>query len=1009
MSLTKDDLTVLSKLLDEALDIPEAGHESWLDGLSDQHAHLRSTLQELLTRQASVETDDFLKTLPKFGSDAGRALPDAALQPGILINDYRLIREIGHGGMSAVWLAEPSDDAISRGAMRRNVALKLPFAHLHRSQYIERFARERDILAGLTHPNIARLYDAGVTPSGQPFLAMEYIEGVPLIEHCDAQHFDTTQRLKLFTQVLATVQHAHSQLVIHRDLKPSNILVTAGNQVALLDFGIAKLIVDGEAKETELTQFGGRALTLNYASPEQIAGLPLGTASDIYSLGVVLYELLTGALPYKLKRDSRGAVEDAILAAEPSKPSQSIGDSLSAANRDATTSKLAKSLKGDLDTIVLKALKKSSAERYATAQAFAEDIQRFLDHQPVQARPDSYVYRARKFLYRNKLSMGAAAGIVLALAAGMSIALWQAHEARVEEQRAKAVQDFLLDIFRANTTQQKDPLRGRSTTAEELLDIGAKRIGEKLKDTPEAQQQVMDVVADMYFEMGLSDQATAMRLQRIAVLKQIYGARSVTVADALLSFAEDVSETTDRSGLFAALSEAQTILDSHNDQSSAVRGRLLLALTRYYRYVDVTKCRDYADQAVDFFKEDKATDSLIRAMRFAGKCRDLLGEPDAGLIWHRRVVELARQRGLGSWLIVPLSELSESQTSLMQMADAEQSLREARDLGKRFLGESHIQTIQTETHLGRLLYLTSRRPEGRALLQHALDDVQGGKIASGEVPEVMGFYGWLLLFDGRLAESERYIAADVDDLRKNYPGSTPLTARLATQGLLYTELGRYDEADKVLREALETWRKSLGPTTVDATGNLYILRQARLEIAMNKPTEALATLSHVGKPKYAEHLPLLLDELNAKTLMAAAYVEQKKYSDAAAMAGDVLTKLRQSPLRNYYQSLEADASFWLGEAQLDSGNLNSARINLEHALQFRQTSENEQSPEIAQAEIALANCHIDLGDRETGARFYTKAAAIAAAHKELGRQYTEPLKRLASRLAIRERSPHAPS
>ena len=1008
MSLTKDDLTALSKLLDEALDIPEAEREAWLGRLSDRYASLRPTLRELLTRQASVETDDFLKTLPKFASNPARASPDVALQPGIIINDYRLVREIGHGGMSSVWLAERSDDAVRLGAMKRMVALKLPFAHLHRPQYIERFARERDILAGLAHPNIARLYDAGVTPLGQPFLAMEYIEGVPLIEHCDAQRFDTTQRLKLFTHVLAAVQHAHSQLVIHRDLKPSNILVTAENQVALLDFGIAKLIVDGEAKETELTQLGGRALTLNYASPEQIAGQPLGTASDIYSLGVILYELLTGTLPYKLKRDSRGAVEDAILAAEPAKPSQSIGESLVAASRATTVGKLSKLLKGDLDTIVLKALKKSSAERYATAQAFADDIERFLDHQPVLARPDSFVYRARKFIYRNKLAMAAAAGVFVALAAGMSIALWQAHVARVEQQRAQAVQDFLLDIFRANTTAQQDPLKGRQTTAQELLDIGAKRIGEKLKDIPEAQQQVMDVVADMYFEMGLSDQATDMRRQRIVVLKQIYGARSVIVADALLSFAEDVSETADRSQLFAALSEAQTILDSRNDQRSATRGRLLLALTRYYRYVDIVKCRDYADQAVDFFKGTQSTDSSIRAMRFAGTCRDLLGEQEAGLIWHRRVVELSRQSGLGSFLIVPLGELAENQTSLLQLADAERSLREAHDLGKRFAGEGHIQTIQTELLLGRFLYLTSRQPEARPLLRHALDTVQGEKIASGELPEVMGYYGWSLLFDGRLADSEPYIAADVDDLRKNYPGSKPLTARLATQGLLYTELGRFEEADKVLREALETWRKSAGPTAVSATDNLYLLRQARLEIAMNKPAEALATLGRVGAPTYAAHLPLPLDELNAKTLMAAAYVEQGKDTDAAAVAGAVLAKLRQSPLRNYYQTLEADASLWLGEAQLDSGDSMSARGNLEHALRLRQTNLNDVSPEIAQVEIALADCHIDLGDLETAKSFYAKAAAVEGAHKELGKQYTEPLKKLASRLAIRERGTHQP-
>ena len=254
-----------------------------------------------------------------FAALHGRFALPMAFEAGGEVGPYRLLREIGHGGMSTVWLVNRSD-----GQMHRDVALKLPHIFLHQASFAERFSRERDILAALTHPNIARLYDAGISSAGQPYLAMEYVEGAPLLEHCDERRLAIADRVELFLQVLDAVRYAHSKLVLHRDLKPSNILVTATEQVRLLDFGIAKLIVDGSVTETELTRFGGRALTLAYASPEQVLGRPLGTASDVYSLGVILSELLTGARPYRLQNDSRGALEDAIRIERPQRLSQTI-------------------------------------------------------------------------------------------------------------------------------------------------------------------------------------------------------------------------------------------------------------------------------------------------------------------------------------------------------------------------------------------------------------------------------------------------------------------------------------------------------------------------------------------------------------------------------------------------------------------------------------------------------------------------------------------------------------
>jgi serine/threonine-protein kinase len=337
--------------------------------------------------------------------------------------------------MAEVWLAERVD-----GLVKRRVALKLPAAGIHAIQFAERSVRERDILASLVHPGIARLYDAGLAEGGRPFLALEFVEGANLTAYCDARQINVRERLRLFLQILSAVQHAHTRLVIHRDLKPSNILVSEEGEVKLLDFGIAKLMTEGAAPETELTQVGGRALTLNYASPEQISGQPVTTASDVFSLGTILCELLSGNRPFVPKRESRGALEEAILTAEARRPSQAAESDSHARARSTTVKKLKALLKGDLDLIVLKALQKPPEQRYLTADAFRADIERYLAGEPVLAQPESTTYRVKKFVLRHRLAVASATAVFFALAAGLSVALWQARVARNEARTSTAAE-----------------------------------------------------------------------------------------------------------------------------------------------------------------------------------------------------------------------------------------------------------------------------------------------------------------------------------------------------------------------------------------------------------------------------------------------------------------------------------------------------------------------------------------------------------------------------------------
>lgn len=504
LDLNPQSAAALNRLLDQALDLAPAKREQWLASLPAEFAALKPRLQDLLSRAAGVETSDFLGTLPKFATppDAERAAEDL-LQPGLAVGAYRLIRELGKGGMGAVWLAERAD-----GLLNRHVALKLPRASWLHEGFAERIERERDILASLEHPNIARLYDAGVAANGRPFLALEFVEGQPLGQYCKTLEGRPAQVLaailRLFLQAARALAYAHGKLVLHRDLKPANILVAADGSVRLLDFGIAKLLTSGQAHETELTQHAGRALSPEYASPEQILGEPLTVASDVYSLGVVLYELLTGVRPYKLARVTRGALEDAVLHAEPERPS-----SVAESPRRAL-------LRGDLDTLLLHALKKVPSQRYQTVHALIDDIERFLDGRPVLVRPDTFAYRAQKFVRRHKLGVAAVASVALAILAGSGIALWQAHVARAREQSALAVKDFIADIFRETTPSATG---GKPVTAIDLLKQAEPRIAQIPRSEPAVRVELQTIVGDSLLD--LEDSESAARVLAAAVSEGI--------------------------------------------------------------------------------------------------------------------------------------------------------------------------------------------------------------------------------------------------------------------------------------------------------------------------------------------------------------------------------------------------------------------------------------------------------------------------------------------------------
>ena len=413
MGLSIPQMALMSRLLDEALPLDVAGRRAWLEALPQEHQDVVQALRDaLLPDDVQVAEVKALATLPNLGApDAANGVVASGLQPGAHIGPYQLIQLLGAGGMAEVWLARRAD-----GVFKREVALKVPLLSRLRADLEQRFTRECDILASLEHTNIARLYDAGVDPNGLPYLSMEYVLGRPLTDWCDAHRLGISARLKLFLQVLEAVQYAHEKQVIHRDLKPSNVLVTESSQVRLLDFGVAKLM-EADAQLTQLTNVYGRALTPDYASPELLRGDLVDARSDVYSLGVLLYELLTGVRPYQLKSAaSIGLLEQAITTVEVKKPSVQREPAAIAA-RSTTQEKLTRQLRGDLDAIALKALAKEPTQRYRSAAALAGDLRRYLDGKLIEARPARFTDRPRKFVRRNKAVVGVTVTAVTAIVA----------------------------------------------------------------------------------------------------------------------------------------------------------------------------------------------------------------------------------------------------------------------------------------------------------------------------------------------------------------------------------------------------------------------------------------------------------------------------------------------------------------------------------------------------------------------------------------------------------------
>jgi eukaryotic-like serine/threonine-protein kinase len=511
MPLTLQQLRALDVLVQTGLDQPEAQRRAWFDSLAVDEPALKALLESALFPDRTIETASFLDRPPEI--DDPERTQSADLEIGQMVGTYTLITPLGEGGSASVWRAQRSD-----GALKREIALKLPYFVGNTRGWHERVTRERDILASLNHPNIASIYDAGIEANGRPWLALELIDGAHIDAYCKQHVLSVDQRVALLVRVARAVEYAHARGVIHRDLKPGNILVDDSGQVKLLDFGIAKLFDANDSTSTSdttmLTRLHGRPFTPEYASPEQKRGEAITTGVDVYALGTVLYELIVGARPER--SDDNAPRIDLRAALKQKKPDAASG-----------------SIRNDLNAIIQKAVHVDLAKRYVTVNAFADDLERYRKNEAVMAQPDSGWYRFTRLVRRNRVAVAATTAVTISLVVGSAIALWQASEARsqriaaeAEGEKAKAVSSFLTKLFEVNREDQQAAIQKRKQPIESVLAEAASTLPTAFVNQPLVRAELLRVVGDVLFGLSMGEQALTTRKAQLEVLTGAAAARA---------------------------------------------------------------------------------------------------------------------------------------------------------------------------------------------------------------------------------------------------------------------------------------------------------------------------------------------------------------------------------------------------------------------------------------------------------------------------------------------------
>jgi len=871
MSYPLANLSTLSRLLDEALDLEPAQAEAWLVALPEAHRHLLPQLREMLAEHLSPSRAGFMSDGPKLD---GGGSDDTVARVEDHVGPYRLLREIGRGGMGAVWLAERVD-----GSLKRQIALKLPRLAWG-AGLAERMVRERDIGALLEHPNIARLYDAGVDASGRPYLALEYVDGQPLDAWCEAKALGVPERLRLFLQVAHAVAYAHGRLVVHRDLKPSNVLVTADGQAHLLDFGIAKLLHEAAPGDVGLTQEQGRVLTPRYASPEQIRGETITVASDVYSLGVLLYELLTGRLPFDAVTPA--ALEAAVLEGEPLLASSRAEDKATA-----------RALRGEIDAILGKALRRIPALRYASVDALVQDIERHLKGERVLAQPDSAWYRLRKAAIRHRIGFAAAAAVLATVLVGAAAAVVQGRRADEAAEQARVVKDFVVDVFKVNARDDPANKELRQLPAEMLLERGARLIDTKFAGQLRLQAELYGVVGGIFADMSspklaeeyatkqlaalaaldasADDQARALVLLARALARQgkladaeLRARRAVAIAkgspklgiearfaliDVLLSQWRDDAVRSELEKVDAVLKGGGDSMALESARAEWVRARLFQRANRFDLALPIYEHAIDAALRAEGPQSRLAIDiglSLARGLREMGQVAASKRQFAAALAMMRAV---AGPDDMGAALVEAEEMFSTFNTAFQsrRLVSFDEALATVERIRKRFdEPSSHVPEViraAIDFKIATLHEHWGDVERGDALLASSIPVLR----AQTEDPQTRAFIvevlGWSAMHRGQHEEADRHLRAALELEKVIYGNNPAVVFRYTFLARNLSMQGRFAEAEDVL-DSVPNIDRVHGQTAGDPMGYAKepSLARAMVKLDRGEPAAALALL-----------------------------------------------------------------------------------------------------------------------------------------------------------------------
>ena len=773
MTLEHPDLTAALHLLDEALDLSAAERTAWLARLSIEQPTVAREVEKLLAAEAELDARGFLVT------------GEAPTLAGRRVGAYTLERPLGQGGMGTVWLGRRSD-----GRFEGTVAVKLLNLALLDPVGAERFRREGTVLARLNHPHIARLLDAGVTDGGQPYLLLEHVEGVRIDRYCDDHRLAPNQRIALFLDVLAAVAQAHANLIVHRDLKPSNILAGPDGTVKLLDFGIAKLMEDegngGDAPT--LTAVGGRAMTPEYAAPEQVAGGPITTATDVYALGVLLYLLLTGRHPTN-EDGSRSTTEQLrrILEREPPRLSAAV---TGAEVRATPLERLRRLYAGDLDNIVAKALKKRPEERYTTVGEFAEDLRRHLNHEPVSARPDSLPYRTAKFVRRNRVGVITAVAIVLTLLGATTFSIAQSREARRQRDAALAESRRRIAMSDVQSVLAGDSrgAGGRTLSVLERIELAERVLRRKYRNEPAVVVEVMADLSNRLFDMSDTKGHRAILARARAIAQEANLPAQVALTDCLRGLSLIYDEQFDSAG--AVLAEARGELARAGAQSE---------------------------------------DAGLHCLNTEGQLLAATGSPDSAIAVLRKAVRLAGHNGP-----MTLESLNNLATALRAAGQTREATRYQRQILLELESTGYSETDIYPSVLSFLSGAMAELGEFRTfdsiagIYVRRVEAVQGAGVIDGSVATL---YGFNMLRMGQLDSASRWLdvaARDTGDAALANVGWLP-----PAQTQLLVEQGRIAEARRAAAKL---------PTDSPARRFTRVLLGARMRRAQGDPAGAWMAL-----------------------------------------------------------------------------------------------------------------------------------------------------------------------